>query len=88
MYTCITSRASKVSYIDVGEGGVAVNCETKKHFFPEHPVPPVLTLQETMVGKMSHIGLLISSISSSPLQLNNRLINRLKKELGDRYIYY
>ena len=27
LYTCITLRALKVSYSDVGEGGVAVNCE-------------------------------------------------------------
>ena len=30
-------RALKVSYSDVGEGRVALNCE-KKTFFPEHPV--------------------------------------------------
>ena len=30
-------RALKVSYSDVGEGGVAVNYE-KNTFFPEHPV--------------------------------------------------
>ena len=30
-------RAIKVSYSDVGEGGVAVNCE-RKTVFPEHPV--------------------------------------------------
>ena len=30
-------RALKVSYSNVGEGGVAVNCE-KKTIFPEHPV--------------------------------------------------
>ena len=29
--------ALKVSYSDVGEGGLAVNCE-KNTFFPEHPV--------------------------------------------------
>ena len=29
--------ALKVSYSDVGEGGVAVNCE-KNTIFPEHPV--------------------------------------------------
>ena len=29
--------ALKVSYSDVGEEGVAVNCE-KKTIFPEHPV--------------------------------------------------
>ena len=30
-------RALKVSYSNVGEGGVAVNCE-KNTIFPEHPV--------------------------------------------------
>ena len=30
-------RTLKVSYSDVGEGGVAMNCE-KNTFFPEHPV--------------------------------------------------
>ena len=32
LYTRIALRALKVSYSDVGEGGVAVNCE-KTHFF-------------------------------------------------------
>ena len=32
MYSSIALRALKVSYIDVGEGGVAVNCE-KTQFF-------------------------------------------------------
>ena len=30
-------RALKVSYSDVGEGGVALHCE-KNTIFPEHPV--------------------------------------------------
>ena len=33
----IALRALKVSYSDVGEGGVGVNCE-KNTIFPEHPV--------------------------------------------------
>ena len=33
----IALRALKVSYSDVGEGGVAVKCE-KNTIFPEHPV--------------------------------------------------
>ena len=36
--TRIALRAPKVSNSDVGEGGVAVNCERKTQFFPEHPV--------------------------------------------------
>ena len=36
-YTRIALRALKVPYSDVGDGGVAVNCE-KKTIFPEHPV--------------------------------------------------
>ena len=32
LYTCIALRALKVSYSDVGEGGVAMNCE-KTQFF-------------------------------------------------------
>ena len=38
MYTRIALRALEVSYRDVGEGGVAMNCE-KNTIFPEHPVP-------------------------------------------------
>ena len=34
---CVESFELKVSYSDVGEGGVAVNCE-KNIIFPEHPV--------------------------------------------------
>ena len=37
LYTRIALRALKVSYSDVGEGGVVVNCE-KNTIFPEHPV--------------------------------------------------
>ena len=37
LYTRIVLRALKVFYSDLGEGGVAVNCE-KNTFFPEHPV--------------------------------------------------
>ena len=36
MYSRIALSALKVSYSDVGEGGVAVNCE-KKTIFPEQP---------------------------------------------------
>ena len=35
----------KVSYSDVGEGGVAVNC--KKTIFPEHPVVATLPIFES-----------------------------------------
>ena len=37
LYTRIALRALKVSYSDVGEEGVTVNCE-KSTIFPEHPV--------------------------------------------------
>ena len=33
VYTRIALRALKVSYSDVGEGGVAVNCEKKTQYF-------------------------------------------------------
>ena len=36
-YTHTVLTALKLSYSDVGEGGVAVNCETNT-IFPEHPV--------------------------------------------------
>ena len=36
-FTHIAFGALKVSYSDVGEGGVAVNCE-KNAIFPKHPV--------------------------------------------------
>ena len=32
MYTCIALRALKVSYSDIGERGVAMNCEKTKFF--------------------------------------------------------
>ena len=44
-YTRIELRALKVSYIDVGEGGVKVNCE-KTQFFPEHPVNRLISSNE------------------------------------------
>ena len=38
LYTRIALRALNVSCSDVGEGGVAANCEKKNTIFPEHPV--------------------------------------------------
>ena len=54
----------KVSYSDVGEGGVAVNCE-KNTIFPEHPVvcnlcPKILIgqleVEEELVGLVHQRG--------------------------------
>ena len=36
MYTRIALRASKISYSDVGEGGVAVNCTTQYFLYTLH----------------------------------------------------
>ena len=42
-------RALKVSYSDVGEGGVALNWE-KNTIFPEHPVPSLLREEKERTG--------------------------------------
>ena len=41
MHTSSALRALEVSYSDVGEGGVEVNCDIN---FPEHPVAMALTV--------------------------------------------
>ena len=46
-------RAFQVCYSDVGEGGVAVNCE-KKTIFPEHPVSSPLNVCVYVKGGTSY----------------------------------
>ena len=51
----IVLRALKVSYSDVGEGGVAVKCENNT-IFPEHPVLVLDILYNEPAGILASTG--------------------------------
>ena len=58
MYTRIALRALEVSYSDLGEGGVAVNCEKTQFFlntllvWEENKRGGILKFEAMMVGRM------------------------------------
>ena len=92
LYSCIALRALKVSYSDVGEGGVAVNCE-KTQFFSEHPVHALRVIEKLFIDAYISIShpfarLLIHwHTDSKTIQCEDVRMSRHREHIVQRRIY-